>query len=88
MAARDGVVVAAYYGASEGNCVIIQHDNGYYSYYMHLSAITVQQGQSVATGQQIGAMGTTGNSTGVHLHFGLSTALWSGFVDPALFLNL
>lgn len=88
LAARDGVVVEAAFGSGQGNCVILQHDNGYYSYYMHLTDISVQVGQTVTVGQQVGTMGTTGASTGVHLHFGLSTSLWSDYVDPTPFLGL
>ncbi len=88
MAARDGVVEMAGTDPSAGNYVIIKHDNGYYSYYMHLSKISVSKGQKLNVGQTVGLMGSTGNSTGVHLHFGLSKAVWSGFVDPSSFLGL
>ncbi|WP_281738375.1 M23 family metallopeptidase [Enterococcus dispar] len=83
MAARDGVVVEAGFDASCGNHVIVKHDNGYYTYYFHLTTIEVSNGASVSVGQRIGGMGTTGNSTGVHLHFGVATGMWEGFVDPA-----
>ncbi|PZL75873.1 peptidase M23 [Enterococcus plantarum] len=88
MAARSGEVVSANYGGMAGNHVVIKHDNGYYSYYLHMSSLTVSAGQSVSAGQNLGGMGTTGNSTGVHLHFSISTGLWSGFVNPAPFLGL
>ena len=88
MAARDGEVVEARFGPTQGNCVIIKHDNGYYTYYMHLNAMTVQAGQHVKAGQQVGEMGTTGSSTGVHLHFGMSTGVWEGYVNPTSFLGL
>lgn len=87
-ASRGGTVVAASYHPSAGNHIIIKHDNGYYTYYMHMTTLLVGQGETVSTGQQIGLMGTTGNSTGVHLHFGISTSVWSGFVDPGPFLGL
>lgn len=86
LAARYGTVVEAAYQASAGNYVIIKHDNGYYTYYMHLTDSFVSVGQTVETSAKIGTMGTTGNSTGVHLHFGIATAVWSGFVDPANFI--
>lgn len=88
-AAASGTVVAATYGSSPGNYVVIKHTNGYYSYYMHLnrpSSLTV--GQTISAGGYVGGMGTTGNSTGVHLHFGISTDLWSGYVNPASFLGI
>ena len=88
VAARDGQVEDAGYGPSTGNYVILAHDNGFYSYYFHLTAISVSKGATVAVGEQVGTMGTTGNSTGVHLHFGLSKTLWSDFVDPAAYLPL
>jgi len=88
VAARDGQVEDAGYGLSTGNYVILAHDNGFYSYYFHLTAVSVSKGATVAVGEQVGTMGTTGNSTGVHLHFGLSKTLWSDFVDPAAYLPL
>ena len=88
MAARDGVVVEAQFGPTQGNCVIIKHDNGYYTYYMHLNSISVHAGQDVTAGQQVGTMGTTGSSTGVHLHFGMSTSVWGNYVNPTKFLGL
>lgn len=86
LAARYGTVVEAGSHWSAGNYAIIKHDNGYYSYYMHMTDVFVSVGQTVATLEQIGTMGTTGNSTGVHLHFGIATGVWSGFVNPASFI--
>lgn len=89
MASKGGTVVEAGFHWSAGNHVVIQHPDGYYSYYMHMvSAPSVGVGSSVSAGQVLGGMGTTGNSTGVHLHFGVSTALWSGFVNPAPLLGI
>lgn len=88
-AIQAGEVVEAGYGSSTGNYVIIKHANGVYSYYMHFSTLpAVSVGQSVSARQYVGGMGTTGNSTGVHLHLGMSTSLWSGFFDPAPELGL
>lgn len=89
LAARAGQVVTTGSHPSAGNYIIVKHDNGFYSYYLHLNQILVKSGDNVALGQVIGKMGTTGNSTGVHLHFGLAkTPNWQGFVDPAYALRL
>ncbi|MEG2351165.1 MAG: M23 family metallopeptidase [Bacilli bacterium] len=71
-AAGAGTVVKALYGNSElGNHVVINHNNGYFTIYEHLAALFVNNGQTVNKGQQIGTMGSSGKSTGTHLHFGL-----------------
>ena len=71
-AANDGTVATASWGHySLGNHVVINHNNGYYTMYAHLSSINVSVGQTVRKYQQIGAMGHTGQATGTHLHFGV-----------------
>lgn len=74
-----------------GKYLIITHDNGYESVYAHLSSIIVSVGQRVKQGQKIGLKGTTGNSTGMHLHFELSKGRWkndySNNVDPLPFID-
>lgn len=69
--ANNGVVVKASYTDINGNYVIINHNNGYYSYYGHMSRILVQEGQTVARGEEIGKVGSTGWATGPHVHFGI-----------------
>lgn len=68
-AADSGVVVSAGSDGSYGNRIIIDHKNGYRTLYAHLSSINVSVGQTVPSGTTIGVMGSTGRSTGVHLHF-------------------
>lgn len=68
-AAAAGYVVTAGYSPSAGNWVVIDHGNGLTTKYMHHSALCVTQGQTVEKGQQIGYVGSTGQSTGPHLHF-------------------
>lgn len=70
IAAADGgrVIMAGWYGGY-GKCVIINHGKGYATLYGHLSRIYVSRGSAVAKGQSVGAVGSTGYSTGAHLHF-------------------
>ncbi|MEC3159632.1 peptidoglycan DD-metalloendopeptidase family protein [Bacillus thuringiensis] len=87
-----GVVEWAKFGASGsgfggyGNVVVINHGNGYWSLYGHMSSITVQEGQNIGVGQQVGVCGRTGQVTGPHLHFEIKTSLTFGQVDPAPYL--
>ncbi|WP_430789595.1 peptidoglycan DD-metalloendopeptidase family protein [Virgibacillus flavescens] len=69
LAADNGVVVETGRDGGFGNKVVINHNNGMKTIYAHLSSIQVSPGQTVERGSKIGVMGTTGNSTGVHLHF-------------------
>ena len=71
LAAYDGDVVAAAYSSSMGNYIMIDHGDGLYTIYMHASALYVSSGQTVTKGQKIAAVGSTGRSTGNHLHFGV-----------------
>ncbi len=68
-AAKGGKVIMAEYNGGYGNCVILDHGNGIKTLYGHMSALLVSQGATVSQGQQIGRVGSTGNSTGPHLHF-------------------
>ncbi len=68
-AAYDGVVVAAAYSATMGNYVMINHGGGLYTIYMHASKLDVSKDEIVVRGEKIAEVGTTGRSTGNHLHF-------------------
>ncbi|WP_405599790.1 peptidoglycan DD-metalloendopeptidase family protein [Streptomyces sp. NBC_01410] len=83
-----GRVLSVSCGGAFGIQMVVQHPGGYYTQYAHLAAVTVDQGEQVRTGQWIGQTGTTGNSTGPHLHFEvrLTPYLGSG-VDPAVWLR-
>ena len=85
LAAYDGDVVAAAYSGSMGNYVMIDHGSGLYTIYMHASALYVSKGQSVTKGQTIAAVGSTGRSTGNHLHFGVR--LNGSYVSPWNYLK-
>jgi len=69
LAAYDGEVVAAAYSGTMGNYIMINHGNDLYTIYMHASKLYVSQGAKVTRGQKIAAVGSTGRSTGNHLHF-------------------
>ena len=69
LAADSGVVVSAGWRNGYGNTVLIDHGNGLATLYGHQSRLAVRAGQSVAQGDVIGYVGSTGNSTGPHLHF-------------------
>ena len=84
--AADGgrIVLAEWYGGY-GNCIMIEHGNGYKTLYGHLSVIGVKNGQTVSQGDVIGQVGSTGNSTGPHLHF--EVYLNGGRIDPEQFYS-
>lgn len=85
VAAADGKVVTAAYSSSGGNYVMIDHGNGLYTVYMHASSLCVSAGQNVTAGQVVAKVGSTGISTGNHLHFGVS--LNGSYVSPWNYLS-
>lgn len=68
-ATADGVVIFAGRQSGYGNMVVIQHDFGFETRYAHMSSLAVSEGQRVSRGDRVGGMGSTGRSTGVHLHY-------------------
>ena len=83
-AAAAGTVISAGYAGNAGNLLVVSHGNGLLTYYMHCNAIYVSAGQKVSRGQNVAAVGTTGNSTGPHLHF--QVMLNGTPVNPANYL--
>ncbi|MCX7884651.1 MAG: M23 family metallopeptidase [Caloramator sp.] len=85
VAAKDGIVKRASFMGTAGNAVIIVHENGYETRYFHLEKILVKSGQKVAAGTVIGLEGSTGKSTGPHLHFEIRYC--GKALDPLTFFN-
>lgn len=94
VAAKDGKVLEAKngvsWGAAYGNAVVIDHGTGLRAIYAHMSKISVKAGQEVKEGEEIGLVGSTGNSTGPHLHFEVRVSPWrynNKDVDPEALLS-
>ena len=85
-ASRGGTVIRASYNSAYGNHVIIDHGNGVTTLYAHMSALNTRNGAKVSQGQVIGYVGSTGMSTGPHLH--LEFRLNGNLVNPAPYLGL
>ncbi|MBR4017504.1 MAG: peptidoglycan DD-metalloendopeptidase family protein [Oscillospiraceae bacterium] len=86
VASRSGTVTVATYEEHSGNYVIVDHLDGYTSRYLHLQKFIVSEGQFVMAGQIIGYCGSTGVSTGPHLHFGIYHN--GKAVDPADYISM
>ncbi|MFD8640993.1 M23 family metallopeptidase [Streptomyces zaomyceticus] len=84
----SGTVVEAGWGGAYGNNIVVRMHDGTYTQYGHLSSIGVHVGQTVEPGQQIGISGSSGNSTGPHLHFeARSTAEYGSDINPIAYLR-
>ena len=85
LAVGDAVVALTGEFFFSGNAVFLDHGNGLISMYFHLHEVFVEQGENVTRGHRLGTVGSTGRSTGPHLHFGIR---WQGArIDPALLLG-
>ena len=83
-ATRSGTVTIATYSSTAGNYVQLNHGDGYSSVYMHMTHYEVKVGEYVKAGELIGYVGSTGRSTGPHLHFGISYK--GSYVNPMDYL--
>ncbi|MET7620095.1 transglycosylase family protein [Streptomyces sp. NPDC005408] len=87
-AVASGRVVSAGWGGAYGYQVVVRHADGKYSQYAHLSALNVRSGQQVSSGQRIARSGSTGNTSGPHLHFEVRTGPGYGSdIDPLAYLR-
>jgi murein DD-endopeptidase MepM/ murein hydrolase activator NlpD len=85
-AANRGTVLLARSLYFEGNCVVLDHGQGWMTLYMHLSEIKVKEGESIARGQELGLSGGSGRATGPHLHIAVR---WQGiYLDPAVLMKI
>ncbi|WP_229072107.1 M23 family metallopeptidase [Actinoplanes sp. DH11] len=87
VAVGAGVVVAAGPAGGYGNAVLIQHADGYLTHYGHMSEILVETGHRVAAGERIGREGSTGHSTGPHLHFEVHQGHYKNPIEPTAWLR-
>ncbi len=85
VAAADGTVVTATYSSSAGNYVMINHGGGVFTVYMHASKLLCSVGDEVKQGQTIAQVGSTGNSTGPHLHFGIRAN--GSYINPLAYVS-
>lgn len=85
LAAKSGTVVTASYSSVSGNYVMINHGDGVFTVYMHASSLAVSKGQQVSAGATIAYVGSTGVSTGSHLHFGVSVG--GNYVNPLNYVS-
>ena len=85
VAANSGTVTTAGYSSAMGNYVMVYHGNSTFTVYMHCNSLKVSKGQQVSKGQTIATVGSTGISTGPHLHFGISVN--GTYVDPLKYVS-
>lgn len=85
VAAASGTVVISTYSYSAGNYIMLNHGGGVYTVYMHCSQLLVSEGQTVSQGQTIAKVGSTGYSTGSHLHFGVRAG--GSYLNPLNYVS-
>lgn len=85
LAAADGEVIISTYSYSAGNYIMINHGGGVYTVYMHCSQLLASEGDQVKQGQVIAKVGSTGYSTGPHLHFGIRVG--GNYVNPSKYVS-
>lgn len=85
VAAASGTVVISTYSYSAGNYIMLNHGGGVYTVYMHCSQLLVSEGQQVSQGQTIAKVGSTGYSTGPHLHFGIRSG--GTYINPTRYVS-
>ncbi len=85
LASEDGIVIFTGYRKYAGRTVIMEHIDGFSTFYAHLNSISVKKGDIIGKGQIVGRVGKTGYSTGYHLHFGMK--LYGTSIDPIKYLN-
>src|SRR5699024_4638 len=87
-AVQEGEIAHAGEVSGYGNYVLVKHDDDSYTGYGHMSDISVSEGDSIDGGEKVGVCGSTGDSTGDHLHFETKSAEWEGFDDPTGYLGV
>lgn len=88
-ASEDGVVMrASDIGDGYGINVVIRHTNGYWTRYAHMNVVKVRVGSRVSAGEVVGLVGSTGQSTGPHLHYEVLTGMYEGHVDPRPWIGI
>jgi uncharacterized protein YgiM (DUF1202 family) len=87
-AAGDGIVIHQSTNTAFGYLTIIQHENGLVTYYAHQQKFLVKQNDSIKAGDLIGELGSTGKSTGPHLHFEVRTGMWKEALNPINYIPI
>ena len=87
-ASGDGIVIHQSFNSGYGNLTVLQHSGGLVTYYAHQLKFLIKQNEKVKAGDLIGEVGSTGKSTGPHLHFEVRTGLWQDQLDPEKYIQV